>query len=123
MQINPHVQLQNGCDDWSHAIRTTLASILILHRPLPFARESQIDVQEYSGRRLLPEESNRMHIPGEEPQRISERTYYFDYNAALGWCWRADDGKLLNTDSLGELVLKQLLDLHRKVESGAVTRK
>jgi hypothetical protein len=80
-------------------------------------------VQEFFGALLLPEEEGkRMHIPGEEPQRLFERTYHFDYNAALGWCWRSD-GQLLTTDSLAESILKEILELHGKVDSGKVTRK
>jgi hypothetical protein len=118
--IRQHVEIQNGHDEGSHVIRTTLASVRLGHRPVPLASECQIDVKEFIGRWLVPEEQGkRMHIPGEEPKRISDRKYYFDYDAALGWCWRSDE-QLLTTDSLAELILKQILELHRQVESDTV---
>jgi hypothetical protein len=119
-EIKPHVEIQNGWDEQSHVIRTTLASIRLSHYPVPVAAESQIAVQDFVGQLLLPEErGKRMHIPGEEPKRISDRTIYFDYGAALGWCWRSDK-QLLTTDSLAESILKQILEIHGQVESDTV---
>jgi hypothetical protein len=119
-EIKPHVEIQNGWDGQSHVIRTTLVSVRLGHRPVPLASECQIDVKEFIGRWLLPEEQGkRMHIPGEEPKRISDRQYHFDHDAALGWCWRSDK-QLLTTDLFAELILKQILELHRQVESDTV---
>jgi hypothetical protein len=119
-EIKPHIEIQNGWDEQSHVIRTTLASLRLSHYPVPVAPESQIGVQDFVGQLLLPEErGKRMHIPGEEPKRISDRTYYFDYDAALGWCWRSDR-QLLTTDSLAESILKQILEIHGQVESDTV---
>jgi hypothetical protein len=123
-EMKPHFKLQNGGDEQQHVIRTDVASLLLTFRPVPFAAESQIIVAEFVGKLLLPEEQGRrMYIPGNGPQRNSERKYYFDYDAAFGWCWRSRDKKLLTTDSLVELILKQILDLHQKVDSGKITRR
>jgi hypothetical protein len=62
------------------------------------------------------------YMPGSGPQRISECTYYFDYDAKFGWCWRSNT-ELLSSDSLAETVLKQILYLHEKVETGKVARR
>jgi hypothetical protein len=122
-QIRPHIELQNGYDERSHVVRSNLASLRLNYYPVPFARESQIGVQEFFGSLLLPEEQGkRMHIPGEEPQRLSEYTYSFDHDAATGWCWRSGK-KLLTTEAVAELVLKQILETHNKVESGKVKRR
>jgi hypothetical protein len=120
-EIKPHFDIQNGSDEWSHVIRTTSASFRLGYHPIPLASKSQMVVQGFIGALLLPEQQGkRMYIPGEEPQRISERTCYFDYDAALGWCWRCD-GQLLDTESLGEMILKQILELHKKVELDKIT--
>jgi len=124
-EIKPHFELEHGGNESSHVIRTTVASLLLSLGAVPSESESQMVVQEFVGRLLLPEEAStgHMHVPGNEPQRISKHTYYLDYDAALGWCWRTEDGQLLKTDSLGELILKEILELHKKVESGKVTRR
>jgi TIR domain len=122
-EMRSHFKLQNGGDEQQHGIRTDVASLLLTFLPVPFAAESQIVVVEFVGRLLLPQDGNRMYIPGNEPQRHSERKYYFDYDAAFGWCWRSPDKKLLTTDSFSELLLKQILDLHQKVDSGTIARR
>jgi len=122
-EMRPHFKLQNGGDEQQHVIRTDVASLLLTFHAVPFVAESEIVVAEFVGRLLLPEDGRRMHIPGNEPQRNSDRKYYFDYDAAFGWCWRSPDKQLLTTDSLAELVLKQILDLHGKVNSGKITRR
>jgi hypothetical protein len=123
-EIKTHFKLQHGADERQHVIRTDVASLLIILRPVHAPSDSHITVGEFIGRLILPEEQgNRMYVPGNEPQRNSEHTYYFDYDASFGWCWRTDDGQLLNTDSLAESILKRILEFHAKVESGKVTRR
>ena len=125
-EIKTHITLQNGShneyDGWSHVIRTSVASILLYLRHDQAGLSPKILVQEYTGRLRLPDELQRMFIPGAGPQRMSEDTYDFDYDAKFGWCWRSKT-EMLSTDSLVETILKQMLLFHEKVESGKVARR
>jgi hypothetical protein len=124
-EIKTHFTVENGShvehDGRSHVIRTSLASLRLCLRP-EFARsESKIVVEEYIGRLRLPDEP-MPHVFFHGPQRISECTYFFDYDTKFGWCWRSNT-ELLDTDSLAETLLKQMLYFHEKVESGKVVRR
>ena len=125
-KIKLHFTLQNGShtevDGWSHVIRTQLTSLLLSLRSDAGPSESKIVVAEYIGRLWLPDEEKHMWMPGSGPQRISECTYCFDYDAKFGWCWRSDT-ELLSTDSLAETILKQILHFHEQVRTGKVVRR
>ena len=72
----------------------------------------------------MPEEQQLYYMPGEGPYRIGELFFYFDYNAAYGWCWRAKarDEKLFPTEALSDFLVQQLLDAHTRVEAGKTAR-
>jgi hypothetical protein len=120
------IKLEHGADDHEYVIRTEQVAInFYLYVTWPVT-ESRIVVQEFDGPLLLPSNrANRMYIPGEEPRAISKSEFYFDYDAAYGWCWRARgvSGNWLTTSGLSELLIKRLLDLHEQFTSGKKVRR
>ena len=122
-EIKTNLELQNEALE-QYVVRTSLAS-LRLHPRFEPTEVAQILVETYDGRLLFRDESRtHMYLPGDGPQRIFNRPYHFDYNAAYGWCWREDkSGEFLTTESLSELVLKALLETHRRVGGGEIVRR
>jgi hypothetical protein len=127
-EIKAHVALRSGSHSehdggWSHVIRTQLASLLLKRPYDPRTSEPKIVVEGYIGRLRLPEDPMPyVQLADSGPQIKSTSTYNFDYDAKFGWCWRSQEG-LLSTDSLVETVLKQILNLHEKVDAGKVVRR
>jgi hypothetical protein len=121
-------KLESDKDADGYLIRTTLAGLNLRLRLSAPASESEIAVFASVGHLILPKEHNRMYVPGYEPDCISTHEFRFDYNAALGWCWRLkasedSEHKLFTTAALSELVMKQIVELHEQVESGKVVRR
>jgi hypothetical protein len=117
--------IRNGVGEGGYVVRTPEASVLFCHRPSSRAFQSHVSVQTFVGPLILPaEQGNRMHIPGEEPQRTSEHNFYFDYDSGE-WCWRIDQSKdrFISTAELGELILKTMIEHQEKVETGKVSRR
>lgn len=122
-EIKQSVALQQGSDATTYTVRSSLASLVITITPY-YSQESTLHVQVYAGRQHLPEEQRLYYMPGEGPNRIGELFFYFDYNAAYGWCWRAKarEEKLFSTEALSDFLVQQLLDAHTRVEGGKTAR-
>src|SRR5260370_1552099 len=120
------INLEHGADNREYVIRTEQAALNFYPYFTSPATQSRIVVQEFDRALMLPDErANRMYIPGEEPHPISKSEFYFDYDAAYGWCWRARDarGNLLTTSGLCEHLLKSLLELHEQLTTGKKVRR
>ena len=101
-------KLERGADSHEYVIRTDRVSLnFYLYITSPVT-QSRIIVQEFDGPLILPgQRSSRMFIPGEEPCSVSKVEFYFDYDAAYGWCWRQKHGGLLTTSDLSEHLVKR----------------
>jgi len=121
-EIKPDFELQNEAHE-QYIIRTTLATLRLHPRFIP-ATLSQIVVETYIGRLLFRDElRTQMYLPGDGPQQVATTTYFFDYDAAYGWCWRDEKGEFSATESLCELLLKRLLEIHQKIDAGEIQRR
>jgi hypothetical protein len=122
-EIKQSVALQQGSNATIYTVRSNLASLIITTTPY-YSQDTKLHVQVYSGRQHLPEEQQLYYMPGEGPNRIGELFFYFDYNAAHGWCWRAKarEEKLFSTEALSDFLVQQLLDAHTRVEAGKTAR-
>jgi hypothetical protein len=115
------IKLASGSDANEYVIRTERVSLNFYLYPTFPATDSHLVVQEFNGPIILPaDRSRRMFIPGEEPRQISRREFYFDYQAAFGWCWRERNrsGAFLTTSDLREYLIKRVLDLHEELKTG-----
>jgi hypothetical protein len=128
-EIKPDFVLENEADtrtfvagEVEYMVRTVLASLRLLFRPV--GAESHIVAETYIGRLLFGDERRAlMYPPGDGPQILSTTKYYFDWNAAYDWCWRNEKGELHTTDSFCELLLKTLLEIHRKIDAGEIQKR
>ena len=122
--IQPHlttIKLAHGADGHEYIIRTERASLnFYLYATAPFT-DSRIVVQEFDGSLIFPgDRGGCTFVHGEGPRRVSERGFYFDYQAGHGWCWRqhSTSGALLATSDLCEYLIKRVLELHEKLKTG-----
>jgi hypothetical protein len=55
---------------------------------------------------------------------ISKNEFSFDYEQALGWCWRRLNSKQesMDTAGLAEHLIKRALELHEQFRSGKKVR-
>jgi hypothetical protein len=118
--INKHLKLEYFRGSEGIKIRTALASINFgLLNTYPHQR--RIGLRTFLAPIFLNQDSaaGRMYIPAREPQHTSERMFQFDYDSALSWCWHeGSEGELLSTESLSELLMNALLEVHGRVEDG-----
>jgi hypothetical protein len=124
-EVNPHLDLEYNRGSKGIGIRTNLGSIkFALLESYPYQRG--ICLQTFLATIFLKQdfEAGRMYFPGNEPHYTSERIFHFDYDAALSWCRReGQEGELLTTESLSELLMNALLEAHRTAEDGGKPRK
>jgi hypothetical protein len=123
--INLHLkELEYSKDELGFAIRTSLASVRFALMQSDM-REHQIKLHVFYAPVFLRQEfATRVYTPSREPQRSSEQTFHFDYNAAFGWCWReGSKNEFLTSESLSELLMNKLLEAHQKVEAGGTPRR
>ena len=107
------LKIEIGFDGSAYTLRTMQMSVnFYLYSAQP-ATESRIVVQDWNGRLILPEDGACMYPSGYEPQSLGKREFYFDYQAAYGWCWRKHPSKteFQTTAQLAEQIIKQLLHL------------
>jgi hypothetical protein len=99
---------------------TSMASInFYLHLGTP-ADKSRIVLREWDVVFSVP--PARQGIFLKDPQELSVREFYFDYQASRGgWCWHNENrDKLLTTGELSEHILKMLMELHDRVHTEAM---
>ena len=115
------IPLQYGSEKNLYVIRTDRVSLnYYLYATTPVT-ESRIVVQEFNGMLILPQDRSRYFV-GDGPQSISKTNYYFDYDAARGWCWKQPNGNLLTTPELAEHLIKGVLELHEQFKTGKRVR-
>lgn len=119
------LKVERGFDGRAYTIRTQHMSVnLYLYQSQP-ATESRIVVQEWNGRLILPQDGLCMYSPGYEPQNLGKKEFYFDYQAAYGWCWRKHPSttEFQTSAQLAEHITKQLLILHDRYGKGEIRRR
>lgn len=123
-ELNQYLQVESGFKNLVLVGRTSRASVVAELTPY-HSEESKLHVVLFNGRRILPDETQRMYIPGLQPEPISDYGFQIDYDAARGWFWRSLDSKTESPTSEGmaEFLASKLIDAHRQVESGVIRPK
>lgn len=120
------IQIGLGLDGLGCTLRTNHVGVncyLYVTQP---SIQSRIVVQDWNGPILLPDERGRLMFPlGSEPKSIAKKEFYFDYQAAYGWCWHPqhNTSDFLSTVMLADKVVSSLLDLHDRYEKGLIRRR
>jgi hypothetical protein len=119
------LKVERGFDGRVYTLRTQHMSVNFYFYQTQPATESRIVIQEFNGRLILPQDGACMHFPGNEPQVLGKKEFFFDYQVAYGWCWRKHPSKteFQTTTQLAEDILKQLLDLHDRFDRGEIRRR